>query len=59
MSLDYALPKKFPHKLALIDVQFFFGKCQHTLFTARSVRVAPLNVKKKEVQTLFPLLAKW
>lgn len=30
---------------------------------ARSVRVAPLNVKKKkfskEVQMLFPLLAKW
>lgn len=24
MSLEYALPKKFPHKLALIDVQFFW-----------------------------------
>lgn len=40
MSLDYALPKKFPHKLALIDVQFFLENVsthylRHVLFVWR------------------------
>ena len=61
MSLDYASPKKFPHKLALIDVQFLenvsIRYLWHVLFLWRL-----LMWKKKfskEVQMLFPLLAKW
>lgn len=52
MSLDYALPKKFPHKLALIDVQFWENVSTrylwHVLFVWRL-----LMWKKKSFQKRF------
>lgn len=59
MSLDYALPKKFPHKLALIDVQFFLENVsthylRHVLFVWRL-----LTWKKKKEIEVSKELAEW
>ena len=60
MSLDYALPKKFPHKLALIDVQFFLENVsthylRHVLFVWRLLTWK----KKKEIEVSKELAERW